>query len=100
MDEHALNFNFSLMDSQAMQISPNTINNRLKLKLNPTCGGDAEETTTVEGAAGFVVVDEDAEVFAVGHVFDDGNEVGPLEGSPTKNILPPIGRLRPAAFWN
>lgn len=83
-----------------MQISPNTINTRLKWKLIPTCGGDAEEATMVEGVARLAVVDEDAEVLAVGHVFVDGNEVGPLEGSPTKNILPPTGWLRPAAFWN
>ena len=77
---------------------------RLKQKFFSACAIDAEEIVEVGNAAGFVValfVDSDAEDVVVGHIFVDvGNEVGPLDGSPTKNISPPIGRLRPAEFWN
>ena len=72
-------------------MSPQTIRIRLKLKLIPARRVDAKEVNTIGDAEGIAVVS----VFV-----DDGNEEGPLDGSPTKNISPPIGRLRPTVFWN
>lgn len=44
---------------------------------------------------------EDAEGIAVVLVVVDGvNEDGPLDGSPTRNISPPIGGLRPTVVSN
>jgi hypothetical protein len=86
--------------------TPQIIRIRVKLKLSPALRVDAKEMygTAVEVAEGIdvvtvvtVVVDEPW----VGLVFVEGtDEDAPLDGSPTKNILPPIGCLRPTVFTN
>jgi hypothetical protein len=72
-------------------MSPQTIRTIPKPKLVPARRVDVEETTAVADTECL------ADVFLT---VDEGNGDGPLDGSPTKNILPPIGKLRPVAFWN
>ena len=44
---------------------------------------------------------QEAEDGVVGaRIAHDGNEVGPLDGSPTSIILPPIGAPSPTVFTN
>jgi hypothetical protein len=75
-------------------MNPQTINTKLKLKSNLACKVGAKEvnamTPPVEGAEGIAVV----------FVADGVNEDDPLDGSPTRNVLPPIGGLRPNVFSN
>jgi hypothetical protein len=50
---------------------------------------DPAETKETGGVVVVFVVNE-----------DEGTENAPLVGSPTKNIFPPIGELRPTVFTN
>lgn len=81
-------------------MSPQTINTKLKWNSNLVCKVGAKEVnviTLIEGAKGFVVVEGFAGVHVVTSVV---NEEGPLDGSPTRNIMPPIGDLRPTVVSN
>ena len=70
---------------------PQPMRTKLNLKLFAARRVDAKEVNTVGVADGITVVSA---------FVDEGSEDGPLDGSPTRNISPPIGRLRPTLFRN
>lgn len=74
---------------------PQAARRKLNLKSTPTSNFADEEVNPI-----IVEVEDGGAAAAVCVHNDDGNDVGPLDGSPTKNISPPMGGLRPAMLSN
>ena len=76
-------------------MSPQTINTKPRLNSDIACKVGAKEVNVMTPLV------EGAEAIAVVHVVADWfNKDGPLDESPTRNVLPPIGGLRPTVVSN